>query len=113
MHVVEPASVAYGPVVHADLHTLETGQMRRHSETRLAELASEFDVDGGNVHVLTGRTISKIHDVADAESADLVVVGSHGRHGLGLLLGSTANGVLHGARRDVLAVRVRPPVTDQ
>jgi len=34
------------------------------------------------------------------------VVGSHGRHGLALLLGSTANGVLHGASCDVLAVRV-------
>jgi universal stress protein A len=38
--------------------------------------------------------------------ADLIVVGSHGRHGLALLMGSTANGVLHGAKRDVLAVRV-------
>jgi universal stress protein A len=35
-----------------------------------------------------------------------VVVGSHGRHGLALLLGSTANGVLHGSPTDVLAVRV-------
>ncbi|MCP4009678.1 MAG: universal stress protein, partial [Proteobacteria bacterium] len=34
-------------------------------------------------------------------------LGSHGRHGLGLLLGSTANGVLHLAQCDVLAVRVR------
>ncbi len=39
-------------------------------------------------------------------NADLIVVGSHGRHGFALLMGSTANGVLHGARRDVLAVRV-------
>ena len=37
---------------------------------------------------------------------DVIVVGSHGKHGLALLLGSTANGVLHGANRDVLAVRV-------
>ena len=39
-------------------------------------------------------------------AADLIVVGSHGRHGIALLLGSTANGVLHGAPCDVLAVRV-------
>ena len=38
--------------------------------------------------------------------ADLIVVGSHGRYGLALLMGSTANGVLHGATCDVLAVRV-------
>jgi universal stress protein A len=36
-------------------------------------------------------------------------VGSHGRHGLALLLGSTANSVLHGSPCDVLAVRVREP----
>ena len=35
-----------------------------------------------------------------------IVVGSHGRHGLALLLGSTASGVLHGAKCDVLAVRI-------
>jgi universal stress protein A len=34
------------------------------------------------------------------------VVGSHGRHGLALLLGSTANDVLHGAPCDVLAVKL-------
>ena len=47
--------------------------------------------------------------VADEAGADLIVVGSHGRHGLALLLGSTANGVLHGAMCDVLAVRVGKP----
>ena len=44
--------------------------------------------------------------VPDEILADLIVVGSHGRHGLALLLGSTASGVLHGAPCDVLAVRV-------
>ena len=39
--------------------------------------------------------------------ARLIVVGSHGRHGLALLLGSTANGVLHHAKCDVLAVRIQ------
>ncbi len=37
---------------------------------------------------------------------DLIVLGSHGREGIQLLLGSTANAVLHGAPCDVLAVRV-------
>ena len=48
----------------------------------------------------------EIHSKAEEIGADLIVVGSHGRYGLALLMGSTANGVLHGATCDVLAVRV-------
>jgi universal stress protein A len=44
--------------------------------------------------------------MAVERGADLIVIGSHGRHGLQLLLGSTANGVLHLSECDVLAVRV-------
>jgi universal stress protein A len=40
-------------------------------------------------------------------NVDLIVVGSHGRHGLQLILGSTANAVLHHASVDVIAVRVK------
>jgi universal stress protein A len=36
----------------------------------------------------------------------LIVIGTHGQKGLQLLLGSTANAVLHGAGCDVLAVRI-------
>jgi universal stress protein A len=49
----------------------------------------------------------EIHRLARELRCDLVVVGSHGRHGLALLLGSTANDVLHGAQCDVLAVRLQ------
>lgn len=45
--------------------------------------------------------------MAEDESTDLIIVGSHGRHGLALLLGSTASGVLHHSPCDVLAVRLR------
>ncbi|MCV6604433.1 MAG: universal stress protein, partial [Porticoccaceae bacterium] len=49
----------------------------------------------------------ELHRYAEENQVDLIVVGSHGRHGLALLLGSTANGVIHGAGCDVLAVRIR------
>lgn len=44
---------------------------------------------------------------AEKIKADLIIVGSHGRHGIRVLLGSTANAVLHGATCDVLAVRLK------
>ena len=48
-----------------------------------------------------------MHRFAREHAVDLIVVGSHGRHGLALIFGSTANGVLHGACCDVLAVRIK------
>ncbi|MEZ5528918.1 MAG: universal stress protein [Porticoccaceae bacterium] len=47
-----------------------------------------------------------MHHFAIDNNVDLIVVGSHGRHGLSLILGSTATGVLHGSQCDVLAVKV-------
>jgi len=49
----------------------------------------------------------EIIKIAEENNVDLIIVGSHGRHGLALLLGSTANGVLHHAKCDVLAVRIK------
>lgn len=45
--------------------------------------------------------------IAEENNVDLIVVGSHGRKGIKMLLGSTANAVLHHAGCDVLAVRLK------
>ena len=55
--------------------------------------------------VLDGRAVTTLHEYA-ADHADLVVIGSHGRHGLELLQGSTSNSVVHGTTCDVLAVHL-------
>ena len=44
--------------------------------------------------------------VAQERDIDLIVIGGHGLHGLEYILGSTADGVLHRARCDVLTVRM-------
>ena len=51
------------------------------------------------------RTI-KLLDYSSKHEIDLIVLGSHGKHGLNLLLGSTSNSVLHQAPCDVLTVRL-------
>ena len=75
--------------------------------SKLTELAEGSGISNHLVSVEFGRTADVIVDRSDAENFDLIVLGSHGRHGVQLLLGSTANGVLHHAKCDVLAVRVR------
>lgn len=73
----------------------------------LSDLVRRFDIDTGGVNVVVGTPATEIRHLAEKIGADLIVLGTHGRHGLSLMLGSTANGVLHGAPCDVLAVRVR------
>ncbi|MBD3646240.1 MAG: universal stress protein, partial [Pseudomonadales bacterium] len=53
------------------------------------------------------KASNEIRAVAEKQDIDRIVLGTHGQHGLQLLLGSTANSVLHGVSCDVLAVRVK------
>ena len=105
IHVIEPLSFAYGGDIPMDfsgiqeeIHQQATQQMRR--------FAASHDVDAQHQHIVLGKPEVEIHATAEKFGIDLIVVGSHGRHGFALLMGSTANGVLHGANCDVLAVRV-------
>lgn len=77
------------------------------AEKRLQDLADKFGLHNDARFVRQGSTKREILNIAEDEAIDLIVIGSHGREGLQLLLGSTANAVLHGAPCDVLAVRVR------
>ncbi len=105
VHVIEPLSLAYGGDVPMDLSSVQE-QIQEQAKSHLSEFSSRLGIDPQNQHLIFGRPESEIQRVAEEAGADLIVVGSHGRHGLALLLGSTANGVLHGATVDVLAVRV-------
>lgn len=73
----------------------------------IAKLIDQAGLTDINIEIEFGRTTNIIIARAKILEADLIIVGSHGRHGIGLLLGSTANGVLHQANCDVLAVRIQ------
>ena len=105
VHVIEPLSLAYGGDVPMDLTTVQE-QIQDQATSHLREFSATLNVPESRQHLIFGRPESEIQRTADEFGADVIVVGSHGRHGLALLLGSTANGVLHGATCDVLAVRV-------
>ena len=49
----------------------------------------------------------EITETIEELAVDLLVIGSHGRHGLARLLGSTAAAVLNECPCDVLAVRIK------
>lgn len=106
IHVIEIISYAYGGEIPIDITDIQM-QVQQHAETKLSSTASALSYPVKQSIVATGNTGTEIHAKAKDLNADLIVIGSHGRHGISLLLGSTANGVLHGAECDILAVRLR------
>ena len=105
VHVVEPLSVAYGSDIPLDLTNLQD-EITQQARDRISSLAESIHLDKGEQHVVYGRPEREVHRIAEESNVDLIVVGSHGRHGLALILGSTSTSILHGACCDVLAVRV-------
>jgi len=107
IHVVEPLLVESGfelmPIVSIDMEKAlverATGFLR---ELAAGALASQR-VDS---LVKVGAIKQQILSAANELQADLIAIGTHGRHGFAALLGATANAVLHGAPCDVLCVRV-------
>jgi universal stress protein A len=103
VHVVEPLpGYSYAYLGIEDIE----GQLIEEARQSIEKLAHKLNVGKDDVHVEVGPTKTKILKIADDVGADLLICGSHGRHGLSLLLGSTANAILHGAKCDVLTVRL-------
>src|SRR5262245_32574608 len=90
----------------ADAALIEVDAVRQ-AESRLAEHATMLNIPNKRTHVGRGSPAYEIRAMAEELGVDLIVMGTHGRHGLGLLLGSTATGVLHGCPCDVLTVRIK------
>jgi nucleotide-binding universal stress UspA family protein len=76
------------------------------AEDRLREALTQFGIDGEAI-AKSGPAAQTIIDLAASASAELVVVGTHGRTGLArLTLGSTAEAVIRSAPCSVLVVRL-------
>jgi universal stress protein A len=82
-------------------------QLAIEAKKNLNKLADELSIGEHDRYTEIGVSKIEIDRVAEEVGADLIVLGSHGRHGIGLLLGSTANAVVNSALCDVLTVRIQ------
>lgn len=108
VHVVDNIPITdatYGPIIPYDGDL--TAQIMDAGKERLAKIASRLGAPEKKQYLEIGSPKYEIVRIAEENDVDLIVVGSHGRHGFALLLGSTANGVLHHSHCDVLAVRIK------
>ena len=104
-HILEPLAFTYGGDIPVDLSDVQV-QLEEQARQRLATLAEQLNVSEEDQHIVLGQPANEMRRMAKEENIDLIIVGSHGRHGLALIFGSTSNSVLHGAPCDVLAVRI-------
>ena len=93
---------AYGVAAGIDVDH----ELRSEAEQLMDMVARELAVPDEQCIIIEGPAKHVILEEAKKINADLIIVGSHGRHGVQLLLGSTSNAILHSANCDVLAVRV-------
>jgi len=106
IHVVEYTGTLYAGDIPLPEDLDLDRRLADQAEEKLQALIKQRQLADVDYLVEIGVPKREIVRVAEDKGADLIVIGSHGRHGLQLLLGSTANGVLHQAKCDVLAVRV-------
>jgi len=101
MHVIEPI-FTYGYPGLVDFLSTQNEEASK----ELSNLGRQYIIPEENLFLITGSPKAEILTKAKELEVDLIVVGSHGRHGLASLLGSTASSVLHNAECDVLTVRL-------
>ncbi len=107
LHVVDNLPVTdsiYGPIIPFDTDVTE--QLIDASKEKLNQMGEQLGIPAEHRWVEVGSPKVEIVRVAGEEGVDLIVVGSHSRRGLGILLGSTASSVILHAKCDTLAVRL-------
>jgi universal stress protein A len=96
--------VPYGPVF-VGMDEVEEN-LRSELRQKLDNIGEKAGVPETGRHFLNGTPAREIRRFAEEHGMNLIVLGTHGQKGVQLLLGATANSVLHGSSCDVLAVRV-------
>jgi universal stress protein A len=107
VHVMEHSPVAYGGEFSIPVDVNLEQSLEHEVRSELQKLGEQYGIPNERQFLETGSVKLAVTDLAQELHVDLIVVGTHGHHGLDLLLGSRANAILHRAQCDVLVVRVK------
>jgi len=107
IHVIEPIPYTSDELLSVYNYQEITEALQENAKKMLQPIQKRLNIANENSIIITGSVSYEVLNYAEENNIDLIISGSHGRHGLQLLLGSTANAILHGAKCDVLAVRFK------
>ena len=105
VHVLDWPLTGFDPVV--GFSAVSDDSMLQEMTNSVQKLVAKYSIDAAHVHTLLGQPSGMVAQLAEQLGADLLVVGSHGRRGWRLLLGSTANAIVHVIQCDCLVVRIK------
>lgn len=106
MYTLLPTTYIQPYIYPMEFNAIDDSERMSLAHKKLSDIATEFGITESNVFVKIGVAADEIKEMANEKNIDLIVIGTHGRSGIKLLLGSTANSVLHGVKQDVLAVQI-------
>ena len=81
-------------------------EMLEQAKISLQNFSKQHNLKNVDLSVEFGRPKQVISKFVKDQQCDLVIIGSHGRHGISLLLGSTASAVLHAMPCDILTLKI-------
>ena len=110
VHAVEPITSYGNSGFNAFNIDRVQSDLEHMAEDQVGKIADSLSVPLERQYVLTGFVKDVILKTSKKISADLIVVGSHGRHGISaLFFGDTAGDMVHNSLCDVLTVPLTKP----
>ncbi|MBX3616514.1 universal stress protein [Nitrosomonas sp.] len=85
-------------------------ELLEQEKNKLVKISNQLNIAPSRRWLIWGEPQQEITQLAIQQQIDLIIVGSHGRHGFAVLMGSTAKDVLYHAECDVLAVHIKEPI---
>lgn len=85
-------------------------ELLEREKNKLVQISDQLNIAPSRRWLIWGEPQQEITQLAIQQQIDLIVVGSHSRHGLAVLMGSTAKNVLYHAECDVLAVHIKESI---
>jgi len=95
----------YGTIIALDAQTVDS--LLEEEKNKFNQVCDAMNIALANRWLIWGEQQQEITELAKREKIDLIIVGSHGRHGLAVLMGSTAKGIIFHAECDVLTVHLK------
>jgi len=106
IHVVEPVVFQSNYDLVPNISTEIEDTLIQRSQEFLKNLDEKMQLNAVTKKIEIGSPKAEIHQIAKQLNIDLIIMGTHGRHGFARLLGSTAGAMLHGTPCDILCVKI-------